>query len=44
MHKVKVVGKKKCDYTGKQVAIYEKVEQWIVVKCLIEKDVLDVLD
>ena len=27
MNKVKVVGKKKCDYTGKQVAIYEKVEQ-----------------
>lgn len=27
MHKVRAVGKKKCDYTGKQVAIYEKVEQ-----------------
>lgn len=24
--KIKVVGKKKCNYTGKQVAIYEKVE------------------
>jgi len=43
MNKVKVVGKKKCDYTGKQVAIYEKVEQW-AVKCLTENDVLDVLD
>lgn len=26
MGKIKVVGKKKCNYTGKQVAIYEKVE------------------